>query len=232
MANVFRDDKAPYVIVLLIGIVGWMFNAALDTAKDLRVIEYRSVYGTDGPINTVTFYVANRSMVSAINSGSFSFRCPPPASNSADPTPSCLADLPSIGSKAQYMGSGNFGLPDPITVEGEGASVQALVPPKSEVGFKFGLTDKDVKLGFSYVLEPEDIEGDKSSLQIRILGPQSGKGNTWLAKLDRLTLFVLGNYFTVLVASLIGLLGILVIYFILALWVSVFGIRKEPANGQ
>ncbi|MEH2699031.1 hypothetical protein DXU03_17890 [Rhizobium johnstonii] len=232
MANVFRDEKAPYVIVLLIGIVGWMFNAALDTAKDLRIIEYRSVYGTDGQVNTVTFYVANRSMVSAINSGRFSFRCPPPAADNKATAPSCLTDIPSVSAKAQYLGSGNFGLPEPITTENEGASVEALVPPKSEVGFKFGLANKDVKLGFSYVLDPEDITGDKSSVQVRILAPQAGQGTTWLAKLDRLTLFVLANYFTVLMASMICLGGILVIYFVASLFVSIFGNREGPADDK
>ncbi|UIL29514.1 hypothetical protein LZK75_09885 [Rhizobium leguminosarum] len=130
------------------------------------------------------------------------------------------------------MGSGNFGLPEPITTENEGASVEALVPPKSEVGFKFGLANKDVKLGFSYVLDPEDITGDKSSVQVRILAPHGGQGTTWLAKLDRLTLFVLANYFTVLMASMICLGGILVIYFVASLFVSIFGNREGPADDK
>jgi hypothetical protein len=231
VGNVFRDEKAPYIIVLLIGIVGWMFNAALDTAKNLRVIEYRTVAGMDGAVNTVTFYVANRAMVSAINSGSFSFRCLPALGSSTPPAP-CLAIMPSINANAQYLGSPGFGLPEPIPTEDEGGSVKALIPPKSEVGFKFGLASKDAKLGFSYVLSPDDIAGDKSSVQVRVLTTQPAESSTILGKLDRLTLFVIGNYFAVLVASMVALVLVLGLYVLVSFLVMLFGGRGELADGK
>ncbi|RWX35214.1 hypothetical protein [Rhizobium leguminosarum] len=231
MGNIFRDDKAPYAIIFLMGIVGWMFNAALDSAKDLRIIEVRTVAGMDGPANTVTFYIANKSMVAAINSGRFSFRCPVPAPGQGVAGASCLALMPSINANAQYLGSKGFGgLPVPIDSNTEGASVEALVPPKSEVGFRFGLASKDVTLGFSYVLNSDDLEGDKSSAQVRIITPETAQPSGWLGKLDRIALFVLGNYFTVLVAAM-GLLGfLLAIYFAVSLVVALFGTREEKTD--
>jgi len=213
MANPFTDEKAPYIVVLLIGLVGWMFNSAIETAKNLRVIQYRYEEGKDQAVDTVTIHVANNSMASSINAGDFVFRCP--TTSGAEAGGGCLEKIPSINAEAQYVGGAQFGLPEPLQISVDGVRVAAMIPPKTEVGFKIGLKDKRVRPTFSYVLDADAIAGDKSNLQVRIIGPNEVDGGLGHL-IDRVTIFVISNYLATLVSALLILFAIVVLYLVVS----------------
>lgn len=225
--NVFRESSAPYVLVLLIGLVGWLFNSALESARDLRILEYRSEYGSDGAVNTVTYRIENRSMAAAINAGQFTFRCPTVRKDPSDPAKTCLAVLPSVGSQAQYLGSSNLGLPESVLVSGEGVSVNARIPPRGELGIRIGIKAKDTKLTFAYILSEPDIQGDRSSIQVRIRQSGAEHQRTLREHLDDVTVFVISNYLTLLVLALLVLLSTIALYFLFVIILASTAKREE-----
>jgi len=121
--------------------------------------------------------------------------------------------MPSVRTKAQYLGSATFGLPEPVIPTDRGAVTDARIPPGSEIAFRFGLNDAKTRLRFRYFLEEADISGDKSSWQVKIVNRDADTGS-WI---ERLTLFVIANYLACLVFIMVVLLLFILIYLVAGL---------------
>lgn len=229
MPGIFKDSTAPYLLALLVTLVGWMFNSAIDSAKNLRVIEYRTERGKDGAIDTLTFRIRNQSMTQAINVGQFNFLCPLESTGGIAGISSCLVEMPSIGTSAQFLGGANFGIVNPIDPEPGSATTDARIPPGTEVAYRFGVKDKDTRLRFRYLISSDDIAGEKSSLQVKIIDEGNPSSAGVFGKVENLTLFIVSNYLSVLVVVILFLLALIALWIVVVLLVAIFA---KKSTGQ
>jgi hypothetical protein len=218
MTNIFKDEKAPYFLALLIGIVGWLFNASIETAKGLRIVEVSQKSGKDGDVDTVTFYITNKSMYSSIDAGKLNFDCPDEKL--------CLKNLPSVLTAAQPVRVGNVNVPGtPQVTLQRNVWMPAFIPAKGAVGIKLGLIDATTKLSFRYSLAKEEIAGDRANLQFRVIDDsQKDAPQTLAALLDRWTLLVIANYPTILLFCLLLLCALVGTMVFLSIVTAVVGL--------
>ncbi|MBP1850204.1 hypothetical protein [Rhizobium halophytocola] len=257
MANVFKETSAPFVLALALGIVGWLFNSALDTAKTLRVLDVSYEFGTDQGVPTITYWISNLSLAQAVNAGEFVFKCPAADNSSAGPDAAarpddspkpnasagsdvavsggeatgCLRRLPSAGAAAQYLVGGNIGLPvsPGVAPSRDGIHAAARVPPRGNVGFTMGLDQAETRLQFVYLLDQADISGDRSRLQTLVLGKGTDRK---IGYLDRVTVFVISNYLSLVTLALAAFSLCVLIYLLVQFLAVIWPKRRAAAPSK
>jgi len=206
VSNVFKDSSAPYVLVLLLSLVGWMFNSAIENASKLRVVQYRIESGTDAGVATKTLFLMNRSISGAVSIGSFTFECIPP-----DGQKDCLVKLPRANVEAQFLKVGNVVLASNPQLAGDNEiAFPALIPPRSEVAYRIGFSDANAVVRLRYNVDYDPIKNTQSDLEIILSEDRKIDWSNWNDISEHILAFALGNYITLLfcgIAVLTALIG-------------------------
>ncbi|MBY5456888.1 hypothetical protein HFO89_11005 [Rhizobium leguminosarum] len=206
MSNVFKDSSAPYILVLLLSLVGWMFNSAIDNASKLRIVQYRIESGSDGEVATKTLYLMNRSISGAVSIGSFTLACVLP-----DGQAGCLAKLPRANVEAQFLKVGNVVLASNPQLAGDNEiAFPALIPPRGEVAYRIGVADSNATIRLRYNVDYDPIKNTQSDLEVVLSEDRPVHWSSWNDVSEHILAFVLGNYISLLfcgIAILSALIG-------------------------
>ncbi|WP_331376138.1 hypothetical protein [Sinorhizobium chiapasense] len=227
MTNVFKESAAPYVLVLLLSLAGWMFNSAIENASKLRVVEYRVEDGTTGGVATKTIFLRNRSMSGAVNAGNFLITCVLPGGGKP-----CLAKLPTVGTEAQFLQSGNVILAsNPSVIPDDKVAVPALIPPRGAVAYRIGVSDVKASLRLVYNVEFDPVLNKQADAEIMLVEDRKFDWSNWNDASDHILAFVLGNYIPLLFSGIVVLTGSIAIWLVIQLLSSIFtSSKKETEN--
>lgn len=225
MPNVFRDSSAPYILVLILTVTGWMFNSAINSAEKLRIIEYRIENGKDGGVATKTLLLANRSLTGPINVGSLVLECTPPT-----PQTPCLATLPSAKLIAQFLEIGNVRLPvNPTPLSDHSVGISALLPPRGKAGYRIGVTDINVTIRLVYNVEYDPVAKTQPDLEVVLI---EDKPFDWTPDglSNKILPFIFSNYITILLSVIIILMSTIGLWVIFEFLRLLFG--KKPSGSK
>lgn len=224
MANVFRDSTAPYILVLVLTLTGWMFNSAIENATKLRIVEYRIENGKDADVFTKTLFLSNRSLTGSVNAGGFVLTCVLP-----NPQTPCLAKLPSVKVEAQFLSTGNVTLAsNPTVLTSNSVGFPALIPPRGEVGYRIGVADSSVPIRLVYNVDYDPIAKTQPDLEIVLIEDKSFDWRTVDSLSNKVLPFLFANYITLLLFGIIILLCFTGLWIIVEFFRLAFGSRPNP----
>lgn len=181
MDNIFAKSAAPYVLAILVSVLGWLINSTISELKDLRLVEYQVTYQKQSGVSTATVILSNKSPSHPIVYGSFGFECRIPDT----PAEPCFADL-IPNRKAEFVRVGNVTIASsPTQITPQHFQVDALIPPRSSIGYKFGLANSEATILPTFDLANTDLN-DASNIRVSL-----SEGNT-------LEGFIMTNYLRIL----------------------------------
>ncbi|KGF68922.1 hypothetical protein LL06_13710 [Hoeflea sp. BAL378] len=150
MINIFKESSAPYILALLVSLLGWMFNTAIENAKNVWIVQYEIVYDVKNDVPIAEVYFENKSLFKLLNVGTFVIECYDEKFRSVE-APNCFTKIPDILGEAAALRVGNVSSPTmPEKVDNKGYKARALIPPGGSVAYRFGLGEANTPLHVSY----------------------------------------------------------------------------------
>lgn len=200
MADVFKNSAAPYVLALMVSLLGWMFTTMIKSGENIWIIQYSVAYGSSDGVPTATVMFENKSLLKPLNTGGFTIEC---SDEKYDKTADlqCFQTIPQINSPVQPVGTGGVVLSSlPSKVDHKAMRALALLPPGVSAGYRFGLVEAETKLRIFYT-------------------PANPLDGTRMVLTDDWTLegFVFSNYFRIISVAFFGLLLLIAIWFVIEL---------------
>jgi hypothetical protein len=216
MSNIFKDSSAPYVLTLLVSLLGWMFNTAIKSGENIWVVHYEQTYETKDGAPMVTVFFENKSLFKLLNVGTFTIECAD-QKYSSSAAPQCFTNLPNAMVPAVPLRVGNVSLPSvPQKVDNKGIKAPALLPPGGKVGYRIGLVEANTPLRIGYTPDAATAAGGAQMLLTDSWSPEG---------------FVFANYLRLVGAGFIVLLFLILVWFVnelVARWRTVPPIDPEP----
>ncbi|MBY5523570.1 hypothetical protein [Rhizobium leguminosarum] len=210
MGGIFKDSAAPYILTLMVSLLGWMFNSAIKGGENLWIVEYEIQYATVEGVPTVTIYLENQSL-KGLKAGNFLFLCS--HKKYQDPSaPPCFANLPKVGVPWQPLRPEKVispGSQPPIVVDIRSMKLAAIIPIGGKIGYRFGLAEANTPIEINYV-----VEDAASEMRMLLTSGWSLEGFIW------------GNYTPLLGYGFFSLLTLL-IFWIAAAVISFFRAKEE-----
>lgn len=203
MSGIFRDNNAPYILALLVGALGWLLNSAIAELKNTRYIEYTISYSGEGENREATVRLLNRSMSQPISAGAFVFQC---LLKPGEAGP-CFRALPGSGQTVEFVRSGSIWLrSDPRSDTPMITTVDAVVPPRAQVAYRMGLVGNNAEIRVGY-----DLAG------VDLVAASGGSTAVIFVKGATIEGFVLENYLSIIIYSLILFGGLFALWTVIAL---------------
>jgi len=205
MSNIFKESAAPYILALLVSLLGWMFNTAIENAKNVWIVKYEIVYGVEKNVPTAQVYFENKSLFKLLNVGTFVIECYDQKYHTED-APGCFTEIPGLQREAAALRVGNVSSPTiPTKVDNKGYKARARIPPGGKIAYRFGLGEANTPLHISY--SPENNTDD---------------GGAQMLLTDRWTIegFIFSNYL-----RLVGL-GFIICFVIIVFWMTAVLLRQ------
>jgi hypothetical protein len=200
-----------FIFAIVAAAIGWLFTSAASELKDLRLVEYSIAYepAPAGRVANVRFH--NRSAFQPLDVGKFGFEC-----RSSNQESDCFANLPNKNRKAEFFRIGTITLSSqPQRLAPHLMQVDARIPPRSSIGYRFGLNHPGAKLNIQYDLSSVDLAAN-NNIRVSVQEGRSIEG------------FVIANY----VVILLGMLAAFVLAFVILFVIAILPSRKPKAGSN
>lgn len=208
MANVWLDTTAPYVLVAVLGAMGWVVNTSVSDLKQSNIVEYdiNNVNVESIPVKYVDIH--NRSLTHNLSSGKFTFRC------SGMATDDCFRKSDS-GSAITFMPISGVSYKSNIGMNGPIYEAEARLAPQSAVRYRIRMNSPQDEIVVLYE-PPVDSDPGSSGLIFRT-------GASWEG-------WLIANYLKYLIWAFIALAVLLVCWFGGALIFLVFKWHRKSGE--
>ncbi|RVG88453.1 hypothetical protein CN221_27345 [Sinorhizobium meliloti] len=191
MANVWLDTTAPYVLVAVLGAMGWVVNTSVSDLKQYNIVEYEINNVTVDGIHVKYVDIHNRSLTHNLSSGMFTFRC------SGMATDDCFIKSDN-GSAITFMPISGVSYKSNIGINGPIYEAEARLAPQSAVRYQIRMNSPQDEIVVLY--EPAvATDPENSGLIFR-------SGASWEG-------WLIANYLKYLIWAFIALAVLLVCWF-------------------